>query len=145
MDHGWLPPRHVDKRVHMQGWWWRWCWPKLRRWSDQVKAGEQALGDRSVEDERDTRRHHGKDVVATRLQVGLAVWAPNCGRQVCWDLGLKPWGRISGSTWWHLRVSVEAKQRGEAIMAVRCVSGVFLCNMDHIAPKWVGSLSISLG
>jgi hypothetical protein len=42
---------------------------------DQVKVGAQALGDQPVEDERDTRRHHGEGTAATRLQVVLVVSA----------------------------------------------------------------------
>ena len=48
--------------------------------------GTQELGDRSVEDKRDTHRHRGQGVAATRLQV------------VCrFNLGLKTTGgRFAG-------------------------------------------------
>jgi hypothetical protein len=44
----------------------------------------------------------------------------------------------------YIHASVEAKRRGEAIMAIQCVSCVFLCIMDHIAPKCIGSSRVCL-
>jgi hypothetical protein len=60
MDCGWLAFRHVDNQAYTRGWWWRQCWPKSRRWLDQVKASTWALGDPPFKGEWDTRRHHGE-------------------------------------------------------------------------------------
>jgi len=43
--------------------------------SQGERASARALGDWTVEDERDMRRHRGDGIAAMRHQVCLAVWA----------------------------------------------------------------------
>ena len=78
--------------------------------SQGERASARALGDWTVEDERDMRRHRGDDIAAMRHQVCLAVWASKSRVTGLPSLDLKNQERMSGR---HV-ASSEGLHRGKA-------------------------------
>ena len=77
--------------------------------SQGERASARALGDWTVEDERDMRRHRGDGIAAMRHQVCLAVWASKSRATGLSSLDIKTQERMSSR---HV-VSSEGMHRGK--------------------------------